>query len=61
MLLETYNNPFVSPYPKPVMETLSVALRNNINELNQILKDVEVCCIQDTDKNWIISPDQNGA
>ena len=35
-------------------------LEININELNRILKDVEVCCQQHTEMGWQINPERMG-
>jgi hypothetical protein len=43
MLLITYQNPSVNPYPKGVKETMIQMLEINIAELNRILQDVEQC------------------
>lgn len=43
MLLETYKNPGVNPYPKFVKETMIQMLEVNIDELKLILEDVEAC------------------
>lgn len=43
MLLETYKNPGMNPYPKFVKETMIQLLEVNIDELKRILKDLEAC------------------
>lgn len=35
-------------------------LRINIKELENILRDVEICCQQTTDLSWQINPEQMG-
>ena len=43
MLLDTYKNPGVNPYPKFVKEAMIDFLEINIAELKRILTDVEQC------------------
>ena len=43
MLLITYQNPAVNPYPNGVKETMIQMLELNIGELKRILEDVEKC------------------
>ena len=43
MMLYTYKNPSVNPYPKGVKETMIQMLEVNIAELKGILQDVEQC------------------
>jgi hypothetical protein len=51
MLLITYQNPSVNPYPKGVKETMIQMLEINIAELKRILQDVEVCIADEIDAN----------
>lgn len=41
MMLDTYNNPGVLPYPPEVMAAMKMYLTNNIEELKKILVDLE--------------------
>jgi hypothetical protein len=41
MLLTTYNNPQVQPYPKVVKDAMKDYLEINIGELKRILADLE--------------------
>ena len=43
MLLDSYKNPSVNPYPKFVKEAMIDFLEVNIDELKRILQDVEQC------------------
>ena len=52
MLLDTYKNPSVNPYPKGVKETMIQMLEVNIAELKGILQDVEHCAKQASDDRW---------
>ena len=52
MLLITYQNPSVNPYPKGVKETMIQMLEVNIAELKRMLQDVEHCAKQASDDRW---------
>lgn len=43
MLLATYENPSVNPYPKFVKEAMIQFLETNIDELKRILQDLDQC------------------
>jgi hypothetical protein len=43
-----------------VQETMIHFLDINIDELNKILADVEVCCKQASDASWALDPRQGG-
>jgi hypothetical protein len=43
LLLDTYQNPSVNPYPKGFKEMMIQMLGINIGELRRILQDVEQC------------------
>jgi hypothetical protein len=43
MLLETYKNSSVNPYPKFVKEAMIQFLEVNLDELKRILQDLEAC------------------
>ena len=43
MLLATYENPSINPYPPMVKATMVHMLETNITELKRILQDVEQC------------------
>ena len=60
MLLETYKNPGVNPYPKFVKEAMIDFLEVNIAELNRILADVEKCVEKDVEQSWRDNPDRSG-
>lgn len=60
MLLATYENPGVNPYPKFVKEAMIQFLETNIDELRKILADVEVCCQQHNEMGWQINPERMG-
>ena len=60
MLLETYKNPGVNPYPNFVKEAMIQFLETNVVELKRILQDVEVCCQQHNEMGWQINPERMG-
>ena len=60
MLLETYKNPGMNPYPKFVTETMIQLLEVNIAELKRILQDVEQCLTKDAAQSWQDNPDRSG-
>jgi hypothetical protein len=60
MLLDTYQNPSVNPYPKFVKETMIQMVEINIAELKRILQDVEQCVKKESDDSWITNPDRMG-
>ena len=60
MLLETYKNPGMNPYPKFVTETMIQLLEVNIAELKRILQDVEQCLTKDAAQSWQANPDRCG-
>lgn len=60
ILLDTYQNPSVNPYPTFVKETMIQMLEINIAELKQILQDVEQCVKKESDDSWITNPDRMG-
>lgn len=60
MLLDTYKNPSVNPYPKFVKEAMIDFLEVNIAELKRILADVEQCVAKDVEQSWRDNPDRMG-
>ena len=60
MLLDSYKNPSVNPYPKFVKEAMIDFLEVNINELKRILADVEKCVAKDVEQSWRDNPDRMG-
>ena len=60
MLLDTYKNPSVNPYPKFVKEAMIDFLEVNIDELKHILADVEKCVEKDIEQSWRDNPDRMG-
>ena len=60
MLLDTYKNPSVNPYPKFVKEAMIDFLEVNIDELKSILADVEQCVAKDVEQSWRDNPDRMG-
>lgn len=60
MLLDTYKNPSVNPYPKFVKEAMIDFLEVNIAELKRILADVEKCVEKDVEQSWRDNPDRMG-
>ena len=60
MLLDTYKNPSVNPYPKFVKEAMIDFLEVNIAELKRILADVEKCVAKDVEQSWRDNPDRSG-
>ena len=60
MLLDTYKNPGVNPYPKFVKEAMTDFLEVNIAELKCILADVEKCVAKDVEQSWRDNPDRMG-
>ena len=60
MLLATYENPGVNPYPKFVKEAMIQFLETNIDELKRILADVESCVAKDVEQSWRDNPDRSG-
>ena len=64
MLLDTYKNPSVNPYPKFVKEAMIDFLEVNIDELKRILKDVEQCMADNKEfstwAHWQANPDRSG-
>jgi hypothetical protein len=60
MLLDSYKNPSVNPYPKFVKEAMIDFLEVNINELKRILADVEKCVEKDVEQSWRDNPDRMG-
>lgn len=52
MLLITYQDPSINPYPKGVKETMIQMLEVNITELKRLLQDVEQCAKQASDARW---------
>ena len=60
MLLDSYKNPSVNPYPKFVKEAMIDFLEVNIAELNRILADVEKCVAKDVEQSWRDNPDRSG-
>lgn len=60
MLLDTYQNSLVNPYPKVVKEIMIQLLEINITELKSILKDIEQCGKVQEDNKWINNPDRMG-
>ena len=60
MLLATYENTGVNPYPKFVKEAMIQFLETNIDELKRILNDVESCVAKDVEQSWQQNPDRMG-
>ena len=64
MLLDTYKNPSVNPYPKFVKEAMIDFLEVNIAELKRILADVEQCMADNKEfstwAHWQANPDRSG-
>ena len=60
MLLDSYKNPSVNPYPKFVKEAMIDFLEVNIAELKRILADVEQCVAKDVEQSWRDNPDRSG-
>lgn len=60
MMLTTYENPSVNPYPKFVKETMIQMLTTNIAELKRILQDVEQCVAKEVEQSWRDNPDRSG-
>ena len=60
MLLETYKNPGVDPYPKFVKEAMIQFLETNISELNRILDDLVECQVKGIELSWRDNPDRSG-
>lgn len=60
MLLDSYKNPSVNPYPKFVKEAMIDFLEVNIAELKRILADVEKCVAKDVEQSWRDNPDRMG-
>ena len=60
MLLDSYKNPSVNPYPKFVKEAMIDFLEVNIAELKKILADVEQCVAKDVEQSWRDNPDRMG-
>ena len=60
MLLDSYKNPSVNPYPKFVKEAMIDFLEVNIAELKRILADVEQCVAKDVEQSWRDNPDRMG-
>ena len=64
MLLDTYKNPSVNPYPKFVKEAMIDFLEVNIDELKKILADVEQCMADNKEfstwAHWQANPDRSG-
>lgn len=44
----------------PLHPAVSQLLENNIDELERILVDVEICCEQSTRESWISNPERLG-
>ena len=55
---------YLGPTPIPGTEMAFVAtikfLETNLDELNRILQDVEVCCQQHNEMGWQINPERMG-
>ena len=60
MLLDSYKNPSVNPYPKFVKDAMIDFLEVNIAELKRILQDVEQCVAKDVEQSWRDNPDRMG-
>ncbi len=54
MLLDTYRNPSVDPYPRFVKTTMIQMLETNIKELNSILADVNACVEEISIREWSV-------
>jgi predicted HAD superfamily hydrolase len=50
----------VKKYNQVVNHTVCQFLEVNIDELKTILKDVTICCTNETIATWIESPDRSG-
>lgn len=50
----------LKPSPEAGYEILHHMVSMNIEELERILADVEVCCKKESDDSWITNPDRMG-
>jgi predicted HAD superfamily hydrolase len=50
----------VKKYNQVVNHTVCQFLEANLDELRKILKDVTICCTNETIAKWVESPDRSG-